>query len=290
MERKKKINNIYTILLILFLLEVLLFPIVVWHISLKEADPNVHIVTYEDNKLECDKNTDVDDSGTISIPLFEERYEKKTVYKLEPDNENPDIYMNLDEMDSFDSEYGNIVSSDGTRIIAPGASKTSVIRIKNKENMSLKYNAVLFKNATTSNLPVDVRLKGEGKKADAKYPDGVYTKDDIIHSVEGEIKPGESEEFEISWDWDYSSSELQDMIDTELGDKAAFENPDEIVVGFRIVAEEELDSYIVPTGPKTGDTTEMGGYIVLMAISLFVLILILIEKDKENEKGSKYNF
>lgn len=288
MNRKKRINIIYTILLILFLLEVILLPIVVFNISEKESDSNLHTVTYEDKKLECDKDTDVDEEGTISIPLIEEEKKNKTSYKKVKEPKKNGI--SVDEIDSFDEAYGNAVSSDGTKIIAPGTDKTSVIRVRNKDNINLKYNAVLYKKATTENLPVMVTLNSGGNTAEAKFYEDVYSKDDIIQSVEGEIKPGETEEFEISWKWDFSTSDIQDAIDTELGNKAAFENPDEIVVGFRIIAEENNNSYIVPTGPKTGDTTEIGGYIVLMAISLFILILILIEKDKEHEKDSKYNF
>ena len=280
MKHKHTLNRIYTVLLILFLIEVILFPIVVWKISGSQREGTEHTIVYKDSELKCDKDTKVDEEGTIILNLLEEGKEDNKY------NNSPDT-IQVDDVKPFD-KTSNDAEIHPYNIIAPGGKKTSVITIKNTESFPLKFDARLFNGSTTQHLPINVSIS-----SDKHINTYVQEKGDIysnyekgyINVIEGVVSPGEEQKVEITWQWDYSIDEYQDMLDTELGNTAAFEEPDEVVIGFRIVAEEHDGNYIVPKGPQTGDNTDIGRYIVLMALSLFILILILFEKDKEYEEN-----
>ncbi len=90
------------------------------------------------------------------------------------------------------------------------------------------------------------------------------------------------------------------MLDTALGNKAAWSSADEVTAGLYIVVVEESDSnepespdnddpdssddpYIHPQIPKTGDSSNVELCLVLMVISGVLLLMILLERRKERQ-------
>lgn len=77
---------------------------------------------------------------------------------------------------------------------------------------------------------------------------------DVIRAVTGTVGGGMIQDFDIHWFWLFEESDAQDIIDTWLGDKAAFTEADDITIGLFIVVE-DYNSYI-PNVPDPTDKTD----------------------------------
>ena len=235
--------------LILFILEVMTLPLVLGITYSGRSESPDHILTYTKGKLVWDSATGIDENGVAVLDLF-------------------------------DAEYPGVESEDGSNVVAPGTDGYNIVRLKNSVSGSVTYTAVLYRIRTSEDLPVEAELIGSGYTDTASYPlpDGVNSQQ-VLRAVTGTVKGGEIQDFDISWLWEYENGEVQDSIDTFLGDK---DNADEVTVGLYIVVEDN-NSYIDPEIPKTGDDSHVGMYLGLMLVSLFMLILLLWDRRKEKE-------
>ena len=230
--------------LILFILEVMTFPLALGiTYSGRSESPN-HILTYTQGKLTWDNAAGIGANGAAQLDLF-------------------------------DAVYPGVQSGDGRNVVAPGTEGFNIVRLKNSVGGSVNYTAVLYRIRTSEALPVEANLTGSNFTDTTNYPlpPGV-AKDQVIRAVSGTVKGSEIQDFDISWLWAFQTSTGQDEIDTFLGNK---NNADEVTVGLYIVVEDN-NSYVVPEIPKTGDESHIDMYVALMVISL---ILLFVDHRKE---------
>lgn len=237
--------------LILFILEVMTLPLVLGITYSGRSESPDHILTYTSGRLTWDSSTDIDDTGTACLSLF-------------------------------DVEYPGAESFDGSKIIAPGTEGYNIVRLKNSTDKAIKYTAVLYAIRTIEDIPVRVGLIGSdfADTADFLLPAGVGEKQ-VVRAVTGMLGGDEIQDFDISWLWEYESDEDQDYIDTFLG---ACAGDYEITVGIYIVVEDDDGGYVTPdVVPKTGSESWFGMYVILMLISFIILILLLWDRHKEKK-------
>ena len=274
------------IVFILFILQVITLPYVLGVTYSGRSEAPNHILTYTRAKLTWDDATGINENGSAEMSLFKTSYE-------------------------------NVAAGNTDRVIAPGTEGFNIIRLKNMYFGSIEYKAVLYQIKTNEKLPVIVNLQGENYTDTEDYvlPEGV-TQEQVIRAVEGNLRYNEIEDFDIEWKWDYYTNEMQDQIDTMLGNEE-----DDITVGLYIVVidnnpdwsdeekpedpneenagkdpadenskedqtkeENQEETVITPTAPKTNDNSQTGLYFGLMTISLILLMILLYERRKENKK------
>lgn len=252
---KKQKGWLLPVMLILFILEVITFPFVINFTWADRSETPNHILTYTQGALTWSNTDGVDENGAARLSLF-------------------------------DTVYQNAKAEDGSKIITPGSSGSSIIRLKNDVGKPVQYTAVLYSIKSAEELPVTAYLKGENLADTQNYflPDGV-SNSDVIRAVSGTVGGGMIQDFDIGWSWDYEESDTQNAIDTFLGNKATDKNTDDITIGIYIVVEDG-NSY---TSPSTGaddmwqQPAEMGAYVSLMCISAVVLIFLIIDKRRDKE-------
>lgn len=294
--------------LILFLLEIILFPLAISMTYAGRSDSPDHILTYALGTLTWDSATDIDQNGVAELSLFS-------------------------------ASYQNVLSDNGDKVVAPGTEGRNIVRLKNDSGNRIQYVAVFYRIKEEPALPVEPEMEGEGFADTTSYPlpDGV-ARNQVVRAVTGLLFPEEIQDFDISWQWNYYDSSQRDQVDTALGDKAAFDTADEVTAGLYIVVVEEPDGpppyfpedpgdplepnnnppsppdplvpggtdpspdpqnpgvdpdltnmpetgdgYIYPQAPKTGDATHLTLYFVLMAVSGVLLLLLLLDHRKENK-------
>lgn len=300
---------------ILFLLEIMLFPLATSMTYAGRSESPDHTLTYTLGTLTWDSATNIDQNGVAELHLFS-------------------------------SSYQNVLSDNGEKVVAPGTEGYNIVRLKNNSSHIIQYVAVFYRIKEEPALPVEPEMDGENLADTEIYPlpDGVK-KDQVVRAVTGMLFPEEIQDFDIFWKWNYYDSDQRDQVDTALGDKAAFAAADDVTAGLYIVVmEEPIDPplylpeepgdpltpnngpgsppdplvparpgdpidpnapsdpaapaepdipetsgtdgpYIYPQVPQTGDTTHLTLYFVLMGISGALLLLLLLD----NRKGNKGN-
>ena len=111
-------------ILILFILQVMLLPVMIGLTYAVPAERPEHILTYRTGSLVWDKATSVRPDGSAELSFFE------TLYK-------------------------NVNADNAERVLAPGTEKDSVIRLKNDTNKEITYTAVLYSLSTSQNLDIN---------------------------------------------------------------------------------------------------------------------------------------
>lgn len=223
----KQRGRLLPAVLILFILEVVTFPFVLGFTWAGRSDAPERVLTYTKGKLTWDSADGIDENGAAELLLF-------------------------------DSEYPGVKSSSGNKIVAPGTESGSTVRLKNSVSGKISYTAVLYRIRSTDLLPVEAALSGDGLADTHDYtlPEGV-TDSDVIRAVSGSVGGGLIQDFDIDWRWDIGNSEEQDIIDTQLGRKAAEGDADTVTIGLYIVVEDR-NSYdqILPFLPPIWQPTE----------------------------------
>ena len=217
----KKKNGLLPAVLLLFFLEVILFPFAIQTTYADKNSSSHHVLTYTTGKLVWDSNTHVDTAtGAAKLSLF-------------------------------DSTYQSVQSENGEKLVAPGTEGTNSVQLKNDADSAVQYIAVMYRIKEESNLPVEASLTDDAAfTAATNYPlpDGV-AQEQVVSAVTGTVNAHQAQNFEVKWQWAFYTSDEQDIVDTQLGNKAATGTADDVTVGLYIVVEEE-DS----TGPD--DTTD----------------------------------
>ncbi len=243
---------IFPVILILFILQVILLPVMLGLTYATRSERPEHILTYTTGSLSWDKATSVRPNGSAVLSFFE-------------------------------SLYLNVNAENAERVLAPGTEKDSVIRLKNNTKRSVGYTAVLYSMTTTSELDINASLSGDGFSDTAKYslPENIGD-EAVIRAVDGTLGADKMQDFDINWFWAFENAddtEARDMIDTYLGNKSADGNADEATLGFYLVVHDGGD--IVPV-PKTGDNAMLGGYIVLMIISGGTTVVLALTRKRRS--------
>lgn len=222
--RTKKSRWLLPAVLILFLLEVLLFPLAVGVTYSGRSESPDHVLTYTTGKLTWDSATHIQKNGAAELTLF-------------------------------DANYHNVESDNGDKVVAPGTEGFNIVRLKNKVNRSIRYVAVMYCIKDEDELPVEPTLTGKNFTDTRSYPlpDGV-SRDQVVRAVTGVVRGGEIQDFDLQWHWNFYDSDKRDQIDTALGDRAAFLTPDDVTAGIYIVVEDEGPNRpIDPEDPDDGD-------------------------------------
>ena len=254
MNNSEKLREwMFPAMLILFILQVMLLPVMIGLTYAIPAERPEHILTYRTGLLVWDKATSVRPDGSAELSFFE------TLYK-------------------------NVNADNAEKVLAPGTEKDSVVRLKNDTNKEITYTAVLYSLSTSPDLDIGASLSGNGFLDTSRYtlPENIK-KEAVIRAVGGKLDARKLQDFDINWFWrfeDGASTYERDQIDTYLGNKAADGKADEATLGFYLVVHD--DGEIVPS-PQTGDDTMIGGYVVLMLISGGLCLFLALTR-KRGEK------
>lgn len=239
------------VLLILFILVILTLPATVNVSYADRSEAPLYQLSYTIGKLLWDPGTPVDSRG-VAI------------------------------MDLFHADYDNVLSADGTPVVAPGTDGHNIIRLRNHIRGEVTYTAVLFRIRSDESLKVEPRLDAHNCAPVANYPlPGGVERSQVVQAVTGKLEGGRIVDLDLSWNWLFEEGEEQDLIDTALGSKV---EPDSVSVGLYIVIEDGNSLYF----PRTGDDGNIGVYAVLLAMSLVILALLVFEwrrREDEDEPG-----
>jgi len=247
--------------LILFVLVILTAPLVLGYTYSGRSEALSHFLIYTPGRLTWDSATGIDKNGAAIFSVFSNVY---------ADGASPDV-----------------VSADGDNVIAPGTGGFNIVRLKNNVGGSIKYTAVLYSIKTNDTIPVKADMNAPGASATAAYPlPAGVAPSQVINAVGGILAGGAIQDFDTSWVWNFYESSARDALDTELGNASI---PDEITLGLYIVVEDG-NSYIAPNVPRTGDENQAAMYAALLAISLFMAVILIVEqrrnaKDKCEEQA-----
>lgn len=243
---------ILPVLLILFLLEMLLLPSVLQLTYAGSGQSQDHILTYTPGRLVWDSQTPTVANGSAVLSLF-------------------------------DTAYSHVSAENGDRVLAPGTAKDSRVRLKNEAGRTVTYTAVLYTIRSSEQLPVQSAMSGEGFADTDRFPlpPGVEPSS-VVRAVTGSLGGGQIADFRLEWLWNFEdtdNTELQDRIDTYLGNLAADQTPDEVMVGLYIVIQD--DGQAVPPSPDTGDSASLVPLLGLIAVSTVLLLLLLLGKRRK---------
>ncbi len=246
MNRTKKLREwLFPAILILFILQVMLLPVMIGLTYAVPAERPEHILTYRTGSLVWDKAASVRPDGSAELSFFETLYQ-------------------------------NVNAGNAEKVLAPGTEKDSVVRLKNDTNKEITYTAVLYSLSISGDGFSDTSLYTLPKSIEEEA---------VIRVVGGRLDAKKLQDFNINWFWNFedgANTDKRDGIDTYLGNKAANEKADEATLGFYLVVYD--DSEILPS-PQTGDNTVICGYVVLMLISGgLCLFLALTRKRRERDE------
>ena len=198
-------NWLLPAVLILFILQAVTFPFALGQSWAGRSETPDHLLTFNmRGRLVWDSETEVDDNGVAQLNLFA-------------------------------SKYGDPVTvdsgEDGSKLVAPGTGKQTMIRLYNRFVKPIFFKVVLYQYQ--ENIPEDINMRdklqtrlldaidGRGFADDTKpvLPEGV-TEDQVIRAVTGKISAQKYQDFDINWLWDFEA-EGKDADDTLLGSLAA---------------------------------------------------------------------
>ena len=251
MNRTKKLREwLFPAILILFILQVMLLPVMIGLTYAVPAERPEHILTYRTGSLVWDKATSVRPDGSAELSFFETLYQ-------------------------------NVNADNAEKVLAPGTEKDSVVRLKNDTNKEITYTAVLYSLSTSPDLDIGATLSGDGFSDTSLYtlPKSIE-EEAVIRVVGGRLDAKKLQDFNINWFWNFedgANTDKRDGIDTYLGNKAANGKADEATLGFYLVVYD--DSEVLPL-PGTGDDTMIGGYVVLMLISGGMCLFLTITRKR----------
>ena len=256
MNNSEKLREwMFPTMLILFILQVILLPVMIGLTYSVPAERPEHILTYSTGLLVWDKAASVRPDGSAELSFFE------TLYK-------------------------NVNADNAEKVLAPGTEKDIVIRLKNDTNKEITYTAVLYSLSTSQNLDIGASLSGNGFSHTSRYtiPESIK-KETVVRAVYGKLDAKKLQDFYINLVWNFedgANPDERDAIDTYLSNKAANGKADEATLGFYVVIRDGGE--IVPS-PSTGEGTVIGGYFVLMLISgVMCLFLALARKRREKDE------
>ena len=158
MNRFEKLREwMFPAMLILFILQVMLLPVMIGLTYAVPAERPEHILTYKTGSLVWDKATSVRPDGSAELSFFE-------------------------------TLYHNVNADNAEKVLAPGTEKDSVIRLKNDTNKEIAYTAVLYSLSTSPDLDIGATLSGNGFSDTSRYtlPENIK-KETVVRAVGGKL-------------------------------------------------------------------------------------------------------
>lgn len=207
-------------------------------------------LTYTTGSLTWDSAADIDENGVIRLSMFK-----------------PD--------------YSSVNAQNGDNVVAPGTEKNTCIRFLNKAGGTVSYTAVLYRLDTTE-VPVTASLSGADAVGTYSLPGGV-TADQVIDAVGGTVDGSSVELLDIDWLWQFSVDDDTDRHDTGLGNESV---PDEVNYGLYLVVTDNNTGDTV--SPKTGDSSKMMLWFVLLVISLCAVVFFLFWGERSEKAQKKH--
>ena len=201
---------------------------------------SLYCVTYNKGNLYWDNGTVCDDNGLLSFSVF-------------------------------DTNYTNVKSSNGQKVIAPGTEGHCVIRIKNASKYeNATYHLTVVNKKTDEALPIQITVSSPTRStsSDAVLPANIeYT--NLVASQTNTLSAGQIDDYHVYWTWNFNGD---DIIDTQLGNKA-ITSPDEDTIGVYVVAiDNETGSYIYSTW-NTEQPIPLYVFILLCFVTIIVLLI-----------------
>lgn len=179
---------------------------------------------------------------------------------------------------SYENGQQNVTvkSDNGDKLIAPGTENAYTFKLKNTGDVALDYTMMMDISCTPEllKLPVEARVR----RYDGTWVSG-RDEEYVSTSKLNEIKDattlgaGRYTYYTLEWTWPFESG--HDAFDTELGTLAEKEDLT-ITVSIRTTASEcgnpDENSGIIT--PKTGDNVNVRVWLVLLAVSMIVVMLL----------------
>ena len=276
-KTKRKNSWLLPTILILFLLEVITLPLILFLTYAGRAEAPQHIVTFANKQLTWDEDTVVGENGVAHLNFFERTYQ-------------------------------NVNSENEDNVFAPGTELDTTIRLKNSSSDTITYIALAWMIKDCDDLALYGDFHGNGASPISDYhgylPEGV-TVDDLLGdgAVTGSVEGGGIHDFDVDWHWIFErGDEIEpgiyesDYIDTYVGNKAAWDVADDATIGFLIIVEGDEGGITPPPGPgpgpgpkppKTGTESMLTWGLVLIGISAVVLIFAIIRRVMERRQEKK---
>ena len=260
---KKRKNWLLPTTLILFILSVITLSLMaVVTYAWRSEDPT-HLLTFENEKLTWDENTEVGENGVAHLSFF-------------------------------NTYYQNVNSENGDNVFAPGTEQDTLIRLKNNSDDEITYTAIAWMIKECDILELTGDFRAEGATPTNNYegllPPNV-TPDDLlgVGAVTGTVSAKGIQDFDIGWEWIFERGDEvepgiyeSDFPDTYLGNKAAWDTADDSTIGFAIIVEGETPVPTPPTGQ--GSMIYWGIGLVAVAGIIFVAELIFYRRQKKKEE------
>lgn len=265
-------NWLLPAVLILFILQAVTFPFALGKSWAGGSEMPDHLLTFNmRGRLVWDSETEVDDNGVAQLNLFASKY----------------------------GDPVTVESADGSKLVAPGTDKQTIVRLYNKFINTIVYKVVLYQYQ--ENIPEEINMReklktqmvaidGKGflKDETPVFPEDVDPETvEVVKVITGKMSAHNYQDFDISWLWDFEA-EGKDGEDTLLGSLAAEGKDPSTTLGLYIVAQLDTSAtgsgdgsgdVITPESPKTGDSG-IGVYLGLTAVCGGMLMLLLWEKRK----------
>ena len=210
------------------------------------------------------------------------------------------IWKTETAIDLFDAEYKNadgvvtVKSADGSEVIAPGTEGSYTFSLKNTSNLPADYKiwveAKLSSNIT--GVPIQTRMSGSngwllGEK-------NTWEQADSLNGVAtaATIDAGKSAEYTIYWQWPFEQG--ADNVDTSLSNASVSQEMSYTVTIYTMTAtatgSENNDSRNhLLSGVKTGDTTKIFVWVIVLVVSVGAIGCLIIWKKRKNDEKNEQN-
>ena len=257
---KKKLSILLLILLLLGLLTAAVLASRLGNLNKKKDDGTVTIPIGDDAK----KVSEADEDAPLEAEIKVES--EGSIFRV-----------------SYDTGRVTVFSSNGEKLVAPGTKWNYKFKLINTKNTTLDYE--LYVSATVegledqSLLPITARLKGPEKWVVGGAKEYVPLLDvNKIRDV-GVLAADHSASYSFGWQWPF---EGDDELDTMLGNMTV-EEPIRVKILIWVYAwTDEIPDKPGgdPPSPPTGDDFNIGLWMSVMIISLFVFVAVL-GRDKK---------
>lgn len=305
--------------LILLLIQAVLFPLVVESTYAGRSESPGHVLTYTTGTLTWDSATGVDpDTGVAELSLFSEidqnvqsdngekvvapGTERTNMVRLKNDASRAITYVAVmyRVKEEADLPVGPVLldnsafSDTDTYPLPHGVTEDQVVRAVTGtvaggqlQDFDISWNWSYYENDQRDQVDTDLGNQAAWQEADTVTA-GLY----IVVEEDGPVDPGPNEsETPIPTDSPdtpgATETPLPNATDTpdipeETGMPVPTNSPDGSPMPEP--SDKPDGTYTIPNVPKTGDSSYVVAYLVLMAVSGAVLVLLLLDRRRERDR------